>query len=314
MKLGSVHLDNPFVQAPMAGVTDAPFRTIARRFHKGLMFTEMISAEALCRKNRRTLQFAKIEDEHHPVALQLFGHDQKRMVEAAKIAEKLGPDIIDINAACPIAHVVRSGSGGALLRDLDKLAVMVRGVVDAVSLPVSVKLRLGFSSDVSLELLNVLENTGVSFLTFHGRTVSQKYGGESEWDALKRVVETASVPIIVNGDARDEAGAVKMLKYTGAEFVMIGRGIRGRPDVVGTAFDQLENGSFRRMDLPVLKETMLDHARLEAEMRGEKAGMRFMRKHIIWYLKAADIRPEHMKIYALENLAQLEEFLELAII
>jgi len=289
MRLGPLRLYNPFVQAPMAGWTDAPFRTIARRFHKGLLFTEMVSAEALCRGNKRTLQYCRIEEEHHPVALQLVGHDAERLARAAKLAEAMGPDIIDINAGCPDRKIVQQGAGGALLRKPEKLAAIVEQVVKAVRVPVSVKLRLGYDRDCSVRVGKLLEGTGAAFLTFNGYLVTQNYSGQGDRNAIRNVVDEVGLPIIANGGARDEEDAVDMLRSTGAAGVMLGRATRGRPDRPGTSLALLKEGKYRRMRLEELRGTIRDHAALECDMYGEERGMSRMRKHLHWYLKAAGV-------------------------
>ncbi len=309
MRLAGLHITNPFVQAPMAGITDAPFRTIARQFHSGLIFTEMISAEALCRNNARTMLFAAIEEEHHPVAFQLVGNDPGRVAQAAAIAEGLGADMIDINAACPEKNIVRSGGGGALLKTPDKLASMVREVSRAVDVPVSIKIRLGFSKDDSLELACILEDAGASFISMHGRTVSQRFSGASDWDALARVVKEVKIPVLANGGGLDEERAVELLKHTGAEGVMLGRGTRGRPDLPATAFSLLEKGRFDRMGPDTLMKTITRHAELEEQYFGELAGMKRMRKHAIWYLKAAGYKFTHREFYRIEKLSELDGLL-----
>jgi len=287
MRLDDLRFDNPFVQAPMAGWTDAPFRTVARRFHKGLMFTEMVSAEALCRGNKRTLQYCRIDGCHHPVALQLVGHDADRVAEAARIAESFRPDVIDINAGCPDLKIILQGAGGALLRKPEKLAAMVEKTVGAVKTPVSVKLRLGWNRDESAKIGKMLEDAGATFLTFNCYLVVQNYSGPGDRSALQRVAEELRLPIIANGGVHDEEDAVRMLKCTGAEGVMLGRATRGRPDMPMTAFGLLKEGKIRRMDAATLRETVLEHASLECDMFGEQRGMRRMRKHLHWYLKAA---------------------------
>jgi len=289
MRLGPLRLDNPFVQAPMAGWTDAPFRTIARRFHEGLLFTEMVSAEALCRGNKRTLHYCRIEEGHHPIAIQLVGHDPGRMAEAARAAEAMGPDIIDINAGCPDRKIVQQGAGGALLRKPEKLAALVEKVVNAVNLPVSVKLRLGYDRDASVRIGKLLEGTGAALLTFNGYLVTQKYCGSADWNALKNVVDKVDLPIIANGGARNEEDAVQLLKMSGAEGVMLGRATRGRPDRPATSFDLLKEGKYHRMSREVLRKTIRDHAAQECELYGEERGMSRIRKHLHWYLKAAGV-------------------------
>lgn len=317
MKLASLRIDNPFVQAPLAGITASPFRTIARRFHGGLIYTEMISAEALCRKNARTMLYARIEEDHHPIAFQILGNQIERMVLAAQIVEGLGADIVDINAACPDRAIVRSGAGGGLLKTPDKLVEIIEQVVKGVSIPVSVKMRLGFPnnvvegelSDDIHELAIRLQDAGASFLAVHGRTVKQRFGGISDTLAIKALVDALDIPILANGDARDEVKAVEILKATGAEGVMLGRGTRGRPDLPGTSYSYLNSGTFDRIPDEELVTTIFDHAGLEKEVYGEHAGMMRMRKHVLWYLKAAGHEYPHKRVYQLNTIVELEDLL-----
>ncbi len=313
MKLAHLRIDNPIVQAPMAGVTDAPFRTISRRFHDGLIFTEMISAEALCRNNARTMVFAKMENGHHPIAFQIVGSKVERMVIAARMAEKMGADILDINAACPEKNVMRGGAGGALLKDPDKLADMVGQISSSINIPVSVKLRLGYYRNDSLLLARKLEGIGASFLTFHGRTVAQKFSGDSDRDALRTLVEEVDIPILANGGGLTEQKAVDLLHHTGAEGVMLGRGIRGRPDLVGTSFSLLKTGQYERMSKDLLLNTIMDHARLENEYYGVDPGIKRMRKHVVWYMKAAGHPISHKEVYQLRTLDELGALLAIAL-
>ncbi len=309
MKLAQLNIDNPFVQAPMAGVTDYAFREVARRFHKGLIFTEMISAEGLCRGNWKTMHYTRTTPEHRPVALQLVGRDPERMAEAARLAETMEIDFIDINAACPQVRIAATGSGGSLLKTPEKLASIVSAVRNAVSIPVSVKMRLGYSKNNCLELANLVRDAGADFITVHGRTVAQKFTGKSDWQAIKEVVEEMDIPVLANGDARSEADAVALLGNTGAAGVMIGRATRGRPDFPGTAYSLLKTDTFERMSTKTLATAMMDHARLEAELFGERSGMKRMRKHVTWYLRAAKFDFDTHRVYSLEQLADLESLL-----
>ena len=310
MKLGKLELENPFVQAPMAGVTDTAFRTIARRFHSGLIFTEMVSAEALCRGNWRTLKYVEIPKEHRPIGIQLVGHDPERMSQAAVLAQDIGVDFIDINAGCPQLKVVGPGAGGALLKKPDKLATMVKQVKDSISIPISVKIRLGYKKDESLEISQKLQDSGAEFITVHGRTVEQKYFEKSDWHAIKKVVENLDIPVLANGDVKVENDAIELLEYTGAEGVMIGRATRGRPDLPGTAYSLLKNGKYQRMSYETLAETIIDHARLEQELFGEQAGIRRMRKHVHWYFRAAGINCLAKDIYHIETIEELTNLVE----
>jgi len=312
MRLGPINVENPFVQAPMAGWTDAPFRTIARRFHNGLLFTEMVSSEALCRGNKRTLQYCRIDEEHHPVALQLVGHDPDRMAEAAEAAEALGPDIIDINAGCPDLKIVLQGAGGALLRKPEKLAAMVEKVVGAVKTPVSVKLRLGWNRDESVRIGKMLEGTGAAFLTFNCYLVTQNYSGPGDRAALQRLVHEVGLPIIANGGVLDEKDAFDMLESSGAAGVMMGRATRGRPDRPKTALEILREGKFSPMDRETVGKTVMEHARLECEQFGEVRGMSRMRKHLHWYLKAAGADNRALPVDSLSTFEGLGKLLDTA--
>ena len=310
MKLGKLELNNPFVQAPMAGVTDAAFRTIARRFHDGLLFTEMISAEALCRGNLRTLKYLEIPREHGPIGVQLVGHDPERMAQAAVLAEELDINFIDINAGCPQLKVVGPGAGAALLKKPDNLAAMVEQVKSSVSIPVSVKIRLGWKIDESLKISQMLQDAGAEFITVHGRTAEQRYLEKNDWQAIKKVVENLDIPILANGDVKVEADAIELLEKTGAEGVMIGRATRGRPDFIGNAYSLLKNGDYQRMSSDTLASTIIDHAKLEMELFGEQSGIRRMRKHVHWYFRAAGIKCLAKDIYHIETLEELTSLVE----
>ncbi len=309
MRLGDLRIENPFVQAPMAGWTDAPFRTVARRFHKGILFTEMVSAEALCRGNKRTLEYCRIDERHHPVALQLVGHDADRLIEAARIAEGFRPDFIDINAGCPDLKIVMQGAGGALLRKPEKLAAIVARVAAAVRAPVSVKLRLGWSRDESVRIGKMLEGTGAAFLSFNCYTVTQGHSGPGDRGALQRLVQEVGLPIVANGGVRDEEDAVAMLNLTGAVGVMMGRATRGRPDRPGTAYGLLSGGKSRAMDRETLGNTVREHARLECDQFGEERGMSRMRKHLHWYLKAGGAAFDRAGVDRLAARADLDKVL-----
>jgi tRNA-dihydrouridine synthase B len=243
------------------------------------------------------------------VALQLVGHDADRLAEAARRAEGLGPDIIDINAGCPDRKIVQQGAGGALLRKPEKLAAIVEKVVKAVGVPVSVKLRLGYDRDESVRLGKLLEGTGAAFLTFNGYLVTQKYSGTADWNALKKVVDEVDLPIIANGGARNEEDAVQLLKMTGAEGIMLGRATRGRPDRPRTAHDLLKKGKYHRMGAEELGGTVREHAALERGMFGEERGMSRMRKHLHWYLKAAGVGYDRTGVDRLATVRDLEGLL-----
>ncbi len=310
MRLGKLDIENPFIMAPMAGVTDSAYRSIVRRFDTGLIFTEMISAEALYRGNWRTLKFLEWLDRHHPVGLQIVGHDPDTMARAAELAETYSPDFIDINAGCPQLKITRPGSGGALLKDPEKLCTILEAVRDAVQIPVSVKIRLGWDTDMGLEIASMLQNAGAEFITVHGRTVNRKYLDRNDWESIARIVGELDIPVIANGDVKKEEDALEMLEKTGAEGVMIGRAARGRPDICGTAYNLLQNGEYQRMENSTLAQTIIDHAEMESQIFGEEQGMRRMRKHVHWYLRAAGIGCKAIEIYSMETQDDLEQLVE----
>ncbi len=293
----------------MAGITDAAFRTLARDFHDCLIYTEMVSSEALCRGNPKTLIFCQIDESHHPVALQLVGHDPERMAEAAGKAEELGADMIDINAGCPDKAIVNSGAGGGLLSRPKLLADIVHAVTRAVDVPVSVKMRLGPDRDISLELARVIEGAGADMLALHGRTLKRGLRDPSDREAIKKVVRLLDIPVLANGDVRSEADAVDLLGHTGAAGVMIGRATRGRPYLPGTACSLLDGNSFQRPEGRELGHIILRHARLEEELFGKSMGMKRMRKHVHWYLEAAGAAFDAKGVFSLTCLSELEGFL-----
>jgi nifR3 family TIM-barrel protein len=294
----------------MSGITDPPFRTIARRFHRGLLHTEMISAEALCRGSKRTLKMSVVGEGQRPCAIQLVGHDPVRLGAAAKIAAGLGADFIDLNAGCPEPKVTKTGGGGALLKDIPRLEKAVRAMCASADVPVSVKLRLGWDRDVSSEALAAVESAGASHVTFHGRLVAQGFSGEADWGALALLAASADVPLLANGDARDAASACELLRTTGAAGVMLGRCTRGRPHMPAAAFDVLEGRVPRRLDGAELADTIVDHARLEADVQGERRGILKMRKHVHWYLAAARAEYPKAAVHRLETVAELRKMLD----
>jgi tRNA-dihydrouridine synthase B len=234
------------------------------------------------------------------------------VAQAARIAEGFGPDIIDINAGCPDLKIVLQGAGGALLRKPERLAAMVEKVVRAVKTPVSVKLRLGWNRDESVKIGKLLEGTGAAFLTYNCYLAVQNYSGPGDRRALRNVVEELRLPIIANGGVRDEEDAVRMLKFTGAEGVMMGRATRGRPDIPSAALELLGKGKPRKMDAGTLKATVLEHASLECGMFGELRGMSRMRKHLHWYLKGAGADNRSLPVDSLSSLDQLARLMERA--
>ena len=233
MRIGSVHIPSPLVLAPMAGVTDLAFRTICRELGAAYTITEMVSAKALCYQDKKTLPLMELGPEEHPGGVQIFGSDLACMEEGAAIIREVAhPDIIDINMGCPVPKVANNGDGSGLLRDLDKACRVAEAVIrGAQGTPVTVKMRLGWDKGniVCLDLAKMLESVGVAAITLHGRTKVQMYSGTANWDYIREVKQALSIPVIANGDVFSGQDAARILRYTGADGVMIARGVFGNP-------------------------------------------------------------------------------------
>ena len=230
-KIGPVGIENPFVLAPMAGITDLPFRMLCKEQGAGLLYTEMVSAKAISYRNRNTLPLMEISPKEHPVALQIFGSEPELMAEVARSIEDQPFDILDINMGCPVPKVVNNGEGSALLKDPELIRKIVSAVSRAVKKPVTVKMRIGFEgADVDpVETAKIMEDAGAAAIAVHGRTRQQYYSGKADWDTIRKIKEAVSVPVIGNGDVDSPKKAEAMLKETGCDAVMIGRAVRGNP-------------------------------------------------------------------------------------
>ena len=290
MRIGSVSIPVPLVLAPMAGVTDIAFRTICRELGAGYTLTEMVSAKALCYQDKKTIPLMTLGPGEHPAGVQVFGSDPACMEEAAAIIREIsGADIIDINMGCPVPKIANNGDGSGLLRDLDKACRVAEAVIrGAGSLPVTVKMRLGWDrgSLVYLELARALEELGVAAVTLHGRTKVQMYGGTANWDHIRTLKQALSIPVIANGDVFSGRDAARILKYTGADGVMIARGCFGNPWIFQQARAALEGREIP--PLPSLEErcdTAVRQFELAARYKSEKIACLEARKHYAWYLK-----------------------------
>lgn len=312
MKLGKYELVKPVFLAPMAGVTDKAFREIVRSVGGNYVWTEMISDKALGYQNLRTLNMLDLGGEPSPRIVQLFGAEPDSMARAARLVEDLGADIIDINMGCPTPKIVKNGEGSALLRDLNRAQAIAEEVVKAVSLPVTVKMRLGWddSNHVYLDLAQRLESVGVSALTLHARTREQFYAGKANWDRIKRLKENIKLPVIGNGDVCQPEDALKMLHETQCDGIMIGRGALGNPWLIPRAEHFIRTGEL--LPEPSLKEKIeiiLYHFELLLRYKGERIGLNEMRKHAAWYVKglknAAHLRDEIMRVKTPENMKKV---------
>ncbi len=295
-KVGSINLDRPILLAPMEDVTERPFRRLCRRHGADVVYTEFVSAEGLIRDAARTRAKIVLAGDERPVGIQIYGNREAALVEAARIAESAGPEIIDINFGCPAPKVACAGkgigSGSGLLREPDLLVSLTRAVVRAVSLPVTVKTRLGWdhSSIIIEDLARRLEDTGIAALTLHARTRCQKYRGEADWTWIARVKQAVSIPVVGNGDVREPEDAARMFAETGCDAVMIGRGAIGNPWIFSRAHAVLATG--RDPGAPAFGERISAYLELLEESlrdKGEPRGVYEMRKHLTGYLKGVPL-------------------------
>lgn len=285
LTIGNVTLSNALILAPMAGVTDLPFRLLCKEQGAGLLCTEMISAKAILYKNKNTKSLMKILPQERPVSLQLFGSEPEVMGLIAAQIEEEPFDILDINMGCPVPKVVNNGEGSALMKDPGRVRAIVTAVVRAVKKPVTVKIRKGFdkSSENAVEIAKIIEDCGAAAVAVHGRTREQYYAGEADWEIIRKVKEAVRIPVIGNGDVDSPQKAAALVEQTGCDGIMIGRAARGNPWIFHRINTYLEKGELvKEPDRREIAEMMLRHARLQVELKGEYTGIREMRKHIAW--------------------------------
>lgn len=309
LRIGDVEIKNRVVSAPLAGFTDKAFRIIIKSFGCGLVFTEMISDMGLIHEQEKTLKLADISGEEKPIAVQIFGSEAEAMVRAAQKVEAMGADIIDINMGCPAPKIVKNREGAALMLDLPRARSIIRAVVNAVKVPVTVKMRKGWddSSINYLELAAIAEEEGAKAITLHARTRMQFYSGRADWESIKTLKKNVSVPVIGNGDIWTAEDAKRMLEETGCDAVMIARGALGNPFIFREAVALIEEGKKIPPPSPEEKiETAKKHLQLACLFKGEEVAVREMRKHLACYVKgmkgAARIREEINRITEKEEL------------
>lgn len=286
LTIGNVALDNNVILAPMAGVTDLPFRLLCREQGAGLVCMEMVSAKAIFYNNRNTEELLQIHPDEHPASLQLFGSDPRIVADMAKRIEERPFSILDFNMGCPVPKVVNNGEGSALMKNPKLAEQLLSELVRAVKKPVTVKIRKGFDEENcnAVEIAKIAESCGVAAVAVHGRTRAQYYSGKADWDCIRQVKEAVKIPVIGNGDVDSPQAAKAMLEQTGCDGVMIGRAAQGNPWIFREVTAFLENGAIiARPDSVEKRETILRHAKLQMETKGEYTAVREMRKHLAWY-------------------------------
>ena len=316
LKIGNVELENNLILAPMAGVTNLPFRVICKEIgNPGMVCTEMASSRAMFHNDQKTKRLFNTIGEKRPISFQIFGSDEESMEYATKYINSFA-DIIDINMGCPAPKVVKNGDGSKLLQDLEKAKSIIETVVKASKVPVTLKIRKGWDKDnvVAVDIAKIAEKAGISAITVHGRTRTEYFGGNVDLDIIKKVKEAVKIPVIGNGDIIDEISALKMFEQTGVDGIMIGRGAFGNPWIFKNIKYYLETG--KKLSLPAKEEKLeiiKKHIKLAVEEKGEEVAIKELRKHIAWYTKnlknSSEFRSSINKIETKKELLEkLEEY------
>ena len=311
LRIGNTVLENNVILAPMAGVTDLPFRVLCREQGAGCVVTEMVSAKAVLYNNKNTRELLQIDPAERPAAVQLFGSEPDIMAEIAARLEEGPYDYIDVNMGCPVPKIVNNGEGSALMKNPERAKEVLTAMVKAVKKPVTVKFRKGFNdlSVNAVEFAKMAESCGVAAVAVHGRTREQYYSGKADWDIIRQVKEAVSIPIIGNGDVTSPEKSEKLVKETGCDGIMLGRAVQGNPWLFSEILYYQETGKMKpKPSMEEIKKMMLRHAKLQLEYKGVYTGMREMRKHVAWYTSgmphSASVR---RMVNEVESYEQLEE-------
>ncbi len=317
LKIGDVVLDNRLILAPMAGVTDQPYRLICREQGCALVVTEMVSAKAILYRNKNTNALLAVSEKERPAAVQLFGSDPEILGRIAAQVEEGPCDMIDLNLGCPVPKIVNNGEGSALMKDLKKAEKIFASVVKHTKKPVTVKFRKGFNDSQvnAVELARIAEGCGVSAVAVHGRTREQYYSGKADWEIIRQVKEAVRIPVIGNGDVFAPQDVKRMLEETGCDGVMIARGAKGNPWIFSQSLHYLKTGQVPpKPGIKEIREMILRHGKLLAEFKGERTAMQEMRKHIAWYTAglphSSALRNEINQIDHLDGMLELLEKLD----
>lgn len=310
MKIGSIELNNNIFLAPMAGITDKPFRTICRKFGAGMVYSEMISAKGLYYNDKKTASLMDMDGES-PCAIQIFGSEPDIIAEIIPKVMEFRPDIIDINMGCPAPKIVNNGDGSALMKNPDLMGKIMRAASDVSPVPVTAKIRKGWDADNSLLCARILEDNGAAAVAVHGRTREEFYGGKADWSVISEIKNMLQIPVIGNGDIFTAEAAKRMFDETGCDAVMIARGAQGNPCIFKQIYELLNNGEV--ITIPSGKEKLkivIEHMDALISEKGENRGVKEARKHIAWYIKgmkgASAIKTE---IFKISDYAKMREIL-----
>ena len=312
--IGGVRIEKTAALAPMASVADRAYRTMAKEFGAAYCVGEMASCKGLCYSDKKTAELLSVTEKERPMAVQLFGAEPDFMAQAAKIAESYHPDIIDINSGCPMPKIVNNGAGSALMKNPRLFGETIKAAVNAVNIPVTVKIRIGWDENSinAVELAKIAEQSGAAAVAVHGRTKTQLYTGKANWDIIREVKQAVNIPVIGNGDVASVEDCVRMYDYTGCDLVMIGRGSYGRPWLFGQIKDYFEGKEVRPdPDLYEKMAIMRHHIELLVQDKGEKIGMKEARRQAAWYIKGINGAASFRNAFAQMNtLADLDNLVE----